>query len=158
MGCYSMGKQKMDRWMVGPGRLRRGRAPGANALSLRKKSSVFTTIAKKPAGCRRYQLLVTTHYSPARAGLALEVVVGGGDVCYAHVGAVVFDFFAGAQGYYAQQHYFSQTRGVFERAGGLRRSLGSRDPVHFVILVRDAGKRLWRLAAGYGARSLKKAG
>src|SRR5271163_1226825 len=93
--------------------------------------------AKKPqdAGATSYpvtQLLVTTHYSPALAGLALEVIVGGGDVCDAHGCAVVFDFFAGAQGYYAQQHYFGQARGVFERAGGLRRSLGSRYPVHFV--------------------------
>ncbi len=67
-------------------------------------------------------LPVTRHDSlfTSPCGARAEIVVGGGDVGYAHVGAVVFDFFAGAQGYYAQQHDFGEARGVFERAGGLR--------------------------------------
>src|SRR5580693_6517374 len=103
MGCYSMGKQKTDRWMVGPGRLQR--VPGNLGRTLRGSGkrvpcSLRSRRSRQDAGATSY--LSRLAISPARAGLALEIVVGGGDVCHAHVGGVVFDFFAGAEGYYAQ--------------------------------------------------------
>ena len=120
----------------------------------------------EPAGCpsrlrviRRYQdcSLPATHWSPpspALAGLALEVVVGGGDVGDAHGGAVVFDLFAGAQGYYAEEHDFGEARGVLEGAGGGGGAFGGGYPVHFVVFARDAGEFLGRLAGGVVAETV----
>jgi hypothetical protein len=87
--------------------------------------SIFSVRAKFPRQIRKFPFLDR----PALAVIAAQKVVGGEDVGDAHVGAVVVDFFTGAESHDAEEHDFSEAGGVVERAGGFRFALGGVDPV-----------------------------
>ncbi len=79
---------------------------------------------------------------------ARQVIVGADGVGDAHVGGVVVDFGAGAEGDDAEEHDFGQARGVLEGAGGFGFALGGVDPIQFVVFAGDAGELLRRFAEG----------
>src|SRR5688572_16628999 len=89
-----------------------------------------------------------TSESPPRPILSLQelirILVLARRVRDSHVRAVIQDLPAGAQRRDAEQHHLGQRRGILERARDLLTSLDRVDPVHLVIFVRHAAKRLLR--------------
>src|SRR6266436_2377051 len=79
---------------------------------------------------------------PSLAVLPAQVVVGLRHVRDSHIGAVIVNLLSGAQRHDTEKHDLGEARGVFERAGGLKFSLGCVHPVHFVGFLVDTRQLL----------------